>query len=556
MTPITEKMLRRIMSLERRADYFDTLEERETFAIATLPASAADGCVIYVSDGLKFDETAGNGTGSWAMWRDDTSEWLYFCVGDYVPLFDGITKTVKAAGGDFTTIQAAYDYFADGKLVDGCKISVDAGTYAENLVFADLLATGDSRLVIEGDTRSLAGLSYVNCVDVASYAAWAALTVYSGVDPRAIVYPTGGSETGLVYIATTGGTSGAAEPAWPTAIAGTVVDGTVTWTAIGIPNNRFARTNGGSQNGGAQFLIAAGVLTVLVSGGNPAFDTDSWGVGDKVICWDGAAVSEVTLTGVAANTLTAAAWPAGLTSLGAAITMKPDRIIAPAAGVAVTSNTNGVELSGFHVSAAAASFGIVTSSGSLVASKTSTQGNGAANALNITDNSKYIGQDTTIIAGTSNAIAAAVDSFYQITYATIIKHQCFASLAFAEVRFCVSTGVPAPYASYYAESADMDAIGAYAVDTNVGFYALSGGRLTASIAVCDTAVFGGFVANTGGDVGAFGCTARNCLTGYQAIVHCEIGAGATSANNQNNTTNYNPAVSGTPNATNGIIQWS
>lgn len=39
------------------------------------------------------------------------------------------------------------------------------------------------------------------------------------------------ASTGLVYEATTGGTSGTTEPAWPTTAGSTVVDGTVTWTA-------------------------------------------------------------------------------------------------------------------------------------------------------------------------------------------------------------------------------------------------------------------------------------------------------------------------------------
>ncbi len=58
---------------------------------------------------------------------------------------------------------------------------------------------------------------------------WVADTVYAA---DAIVRPTALSTfTGYTYICTTAGTSHAAtEPTWPTASAGTVVDGTVTWT--------------------------------------------------------------------------------------------------------------------------------------------------------------------------------------------------------------------------------------------------------------------------------------------------------------------------------------
>jgi prepilin-type N-terminal cleavage/methylation domain-containing protein len=59
---------------------------------------------------------------------------------------------------------------------------------------------------------------------------WQANTAYATgayVIPQTI--PTNGT-TGFIYCASTGGTSGAAAPAWPTAIGGTVVDGGVTWT--------------------------------------------------------------------------------------------------------------------------------------------------------------------------------------------------------------------------------------------------------------------------------------------------------------------------------------
>lgn len=52
---------------------------------------------------------------------------------------------------------------------------------------------------------------------------------------------------GYCYEATAGGTSGAAEPEWPTTIGETVVDGTVTWTcrAYGGEEKTFASLEGG-----------------------------------------------------------------------------------------------------------------------------------------------------------------------------------------------------------------------------------------------------------------------------------------------------------------------
>ncbi len=44
------------------------------------------------------------------------------------------------------------------------------------------------------------------------------------------VIPQSGAQTGYIYCATTGGAAAATPPTWPTAIGGTVIDGTVTWT--------------------------------------------------------------------------------------------------------------------------------------------------------------------------------------------------------------------------------------------------------------------------------------------------------------------------------------
>jgi lambda family phage minor tail protein L len=62
-----------------------------------------------------------------------------------------------------------------------------------------------------------------------AYSAWASSTAYSVGN---IVRASTLQASGLVFQCTTAGTSAASQPAWPTDIGSTVVDNTVTWTAI------------------------------------------------------------------------------------------------------------------------------------------------------------------------------------------------------------------------------------------------------------------------------------------------------------------------------------
>lgn len=87
-----------------------------------------------------------------------------------------------------------------------------------------------------GDTYPSDQLAYVNPIEIQFVAgwyngdAWASATAYTS---GRVVIPATITDAlrGLAYECTTAGTSGASEPTWPTTIAGTVTDGTVTWTA-------------------------------------------------------------------------------------------------------------------------------------------------------------------------------------------------------------------------------------------------------------------------------------------------------------------------------------
>jgi len=62
-----------------------------------------------------------------------------------------------------------------------------------------------------------------------AYAAWTASTAYAVGD---VVRATSVQASGLVFRCTDAGTSDSTQPAWPTDIGSTIVDNTVTWTAI------------------------------------------------------------------------------------------------------------------------------------------------------------------------------------------------------------------------------------------------------------------------------------------------------------------------------------
>lgn len=75
---------------------------------------------------------------------------------------------------------------------------------------------------------------------------WQATTAYAEDD---IVVPT--TENGHRYKCTTAGTSDSSEPTWPTDKAGTVTDGTVTWTEDGISADKILGIGTWTISGGS-----------------------------------------------------------------------------------------------------------------------------------------------------------------------------------------------------------------------------------------------------------------------------------------------------------------
>lgn len=483
---------------------------------------------------------------------EDARIWINDRVGGggNVRLLNGVTKTV-GSGKDFATIQEAYDFFQGALVIDG-EIVVDKGTYTEALALDGLLTLSPSQLVITGDTRLLAGLSYVNGVDTA-YGTWAATTAYSGSDPRSIVRPT--TQIGLMFMATTGGTSGGSEPTWPTAIGGTVVDGTVTWTAIGVPGNRANLTNGGSQNGGVQFTVSGGTLTVLVSGGNPSFVTDGWGTGDVVLVYDGTTFTEVTLTSAGGSTLVAAAWPAGITNFGASITLTPDRVITNAAIIA-TVESGGIELDGFYFKSSASLSGVSIPTEVRLDLTRCAIRSGASAVFLDTGTVFADGGAISFADGARGIDATAAKAF--VDYSIAIGHSAQGYLANnSNIQALYTNTSNCVFGAFGGLNSEVNCTAGYAVnDTTVGFACddvshveCTGGNVAWNCGV-------GYRAFNVSFIEAISATARDCTTGYQASNHSFIRALSTSTTNQNNTTNYSPAVSTTLGNVNASIQWT
>lgn len=98
------------------------------------------------------------------VWLDAVHDHTSAAEGGTI-IVDSTTRTVKAAGGDFTTIQAAIDWFADKKILYGANyIDVDATAYDEAVDFSGIFCVPGATLTLRGDTRVLVGLTYVDTV--------------------------------------------------------------------------------------------------------------------------------------------------------------------------------------------------------------------------------------------------------------------------------------------------------------------------------------------------------------------------------------------------------
>lgn len=102
-----------------------------------------------------------------------------------------ITKTAGAAS-DFTTVQAAIDWFKNRLLCALCKIDIVTGaSYAETLVIEDVFCAAEGRLELEGDTRGMAGATWVDSAVITCQDANAGSGVCTLANAGAVITVTG-----------------------------------------------------------------------------------------------------------------------------------------------------------------------------------------------------------------------------------------------------------------------------------------------------------------------------------------------------------------------------
>lgn len=162
----------------------------------------------------------------------------------------------KAGGGTYAEVRRVQSVEASMVLHDYNKDNLAYALFGTASSVVAGTVTGEA---VTGYPGALTRLAHPNPTAVtvtpagASAAAWTATTA-AALD--ALRTPT--VVNGHFYRATTAGTTGAAEPTWPTTIGATVTDGTVTWTCAG-KTALVAGTDYEVRQGGVYFLAAAGI---------------------------------------------------------------------------------------------------------------------------------------------------------------------------------------------------------------------------------------------------------------------------------------------------------
>lgn len=448
--------------------------------------------VAILADGLNDRAQLGYDDGAYVQADDDLLTHFATTLHGFA---DGITKTVRASGGDFTTVQAAIEWFV-GKKCRSCVIDVEAGTYNESLDLDGIEAATDGGLEIRGDTRGLAGVSFVDDAPIKSQDANAGSGIVSLSNPDGVSIQVTGSVSSPNFFA----------------------DG---WCCAG--DKVIVLDNSGTLS----------ELTISDASGNViSFTSAAPAVGNKgtsITLKPNRVINAGGATGINVGQ------SQGVKIVGLHFEHTGGNIgILSSAGGRITGNNCSVKGDG-----SSGSFGLNSQNRSYISlsdsSLLNTDFGARASSL------AAIGADRCYIIGSSN-FALDAFSYGQISAGNSVAANCntgFVGRISGQI-FCQDS---------YAIKI-----------TNYGFYAADGGVVYGSTGtpagtVADTCARGYF-ANNQSVISAFNCAARNNSFGYYSQRNSVIVASGTNANNSGNGANYSPAASDAPGNVDAIIQWS
>lgn len=246
------------------------------FTWVTLPSALSDGTFIIV-----FRVQANNQIDGAVIHVSVDSGNSYTAVGtQFVACAGGITTdSITGAAGDLIDGPAFNPQDDKTNDVLDLTANTNAWTAGQQLVLFD-----------DGTNKEI---MYLRNVAVVVESDWIATTAYSLND---YVVPTGdGAVTGLRYICTTAGTTGADEPDWPREVGDTVTDGTAVWEARylayelkGLKRAKFTTAATAFAASTQIYIIEQDALTLfssslIVNGNNLCVKTQPFGSGGSPV---------------------------------------------------------------------------------------------------------------------------------------------------------------------------------------------------------------------------------------------------------------------------------
>lgn len=469
----------------------------------------------------------------------------------------GITRTV-GSGKDFTTIQSAIDWFKGRQFSNSaCIIAVDAGTYSEAINISDLDTNDYGDLVIQGDTRNVAGHVFVSGWNTT---AWASGTAYVAGDIRRSNLT---ATIGLWMICTVAGTSGGAEPTWTTPGTITADAGTLRWLVMGIPANPYSYTG----LGGGYYLFsstgASGVLTIYSS---TAVDLTAAGVTTSdiaLIRQSTGVVTQLAIQSVGTNTITFTTTIPVLGSPGDSFCIMPNRVISSGNNTAATFSSKCM-FRGFRLNPNSGYIGVnINNIDCEIYLRGITIYNGTTNGQAIAVNKGRVFSDVPDVSVWRFQYALYLYQFGQadMNYARFISSYSITLVigvgSVMNLSSCAVVGLPA--GSWLAQVVRG---GLLNINASHLLFAYAG-----IVNYAGSVVFGGTIYGiTGGGAaiysegeGSAACDSSaiaGCLLAVMASNAGYVSAQGTSILFISNTTNYNPAASLTPNAQGAMIWWT